>query len=125
MADVKFLGTSDEVNTCECCGRVNLKSTVALSIDESDAVYFGVTCAALALKLKVADVKKGTAAADRAKAEAEAKERDAKHQAYMAEWTAFLRANAPAGHDIFTWCEALGGYRTAKDLFNAQKANKS
>ena len=43
----------------------------------------------------------------------------------MTEWTAFLRANAPAGHDIFTWCETLGGYRAAKDLFNAQKANRS
>ena len=46
---IKFLGTSDEVSTCDCCGRKDLKSTVALSIDDGEAVYFGVTCAARAL----------------------------------------------------------------------------
>jgi hypothetical protein len=27
MASTKFLGTSDEVTTCDCCGRKDLKST--------------------------------------------------------------------------------------------------
>src|SRR6185369_5700834 len=34
MASAKFLGTTDEVTTCECCGRSNLKGTVALELED-------------------------------------------------------------------------------------------
>lgn len=45
---IKIKGITDEVNTCECCGRTNLKSTVVLEINES-VVHFGSLCAALAM----------------------------------------------------------------------------
>lgn len=46
----KLMGISDEVSTCECCGRPNLKRTVMISLDgESDPVYFGSQCAHRAL----------------------------------------------------------------------------
>lgn len=45
-----ILGTSDEVTTCDCCGKKNLRSTVALeATDGSGDVHFGRVCAARAL----------------------------------------------------------------------------
>jgi len=51
MGKPRVKGISDEVTTCECCGRTNLRRTVAISLDgESDPVYFGRDCAARALR---------------------------------------------------------------------------
>ena len=36
----------DSVNTCECCGRTNLKATVLMQSDLGEVVHFGRTCAA-------------------------------------------------------------------------------
>jgi hypothetical protein len=47
-ATIKILGISDEVTTCGCCGKSNLKRTVALDID-GGVVYYGTDCAAMAL----------------------------------------------------------------------------
>lgn len=41
----KLLGTSDEVTTCECCGKSNLKLTVAIEIS-GEVVHYGRDCAA-------------------------------------------------------------------------------
>ena len=41
----KFI--TDEVTTCDCCGKTDLKATVAmLNSDSSGLFYFGRTCAA-------------------------------------------------------------------------------
>lgn len=41
---MRLLGITDCVNTCECCGRTDLKCTVAF--DTADGVvYYGRTCA--------------------------------------------------------------------------------
>ena len=52
-----ILGTCDNVTDCECCGRSNLKRTVALS-NEGATVYYGTQCAANATKRSKAWVKK-------------------------------------------------------------------
>jgi len=44
----KVLGKSDEVTTCECCGKANLKLTVILTNGEGE-VRYGRDCAARAL----------------------------------------------------------------------------
>jgi len=52
---LRVMGITDDVTTCECCGRQNLKCTVAL--DKTDAegnttgevVHYGRDCAAKAL----------------------------------------------------------------------------
>lgn len=48
----QVLGTTDEVTTCDCCGREDLKGTIVLKyMTEEDAgkvVYFGSTCGARA-----------------------------------------------------------------------------
>lgn len=45
---MKVLGISDEVTTCECCGRQNLKRTVVLGSEDGQR-YYGTDCAAAAL----------------------------------------------------------------------------
>lgn len=40
-----FLGVTDEVNSCDCCGKSNLKSTVAFDVT-GEIVHYGSTCAA-------------------------------------------------------------------------------
>jgi len=46
----KVLGITDEKNVCECCGKINLKCTVALDSDsDTGIVYYGRDCAAKAI----------------------------------------------------------------------------
>lgn len=51
----RVLGINDDVCTCECCGKHNLKCTVALSVldvdgnDSGEIVRYGRDCAALAM----------------------------------------------------------------------------
>ncbi len=48
---IKFIGITDSVSTCDCCGRTNLKRTVALVKEDGSEVFYGTTCAAVALRL--------------------------------------------------------------------------
>lgn len=41
---MKILGLTDEITTCSCCGRTNLKCTVAIET-QGETVYYGRTCA--------------------------------------------------------------------------------
>ena len=82
-----YLGTTDERTTCECCGKMNLKGTVAIRDLEHDTDhFFGSVCAARALKLKVAEVRKGTADADAERQRAEARRRAEEERV---RWAAF------------------------------------
>jgi hypothetical protein len=45
---MKILGINDEVTTCECCGKTNLKKTVVLGTETGELRY-GTSCAARAL----------------------------------------------------------------------------
>lgn len=45
---MKILGINDDVTTCECCGRANLKCTVVLTNGEGE-VHYGRDCAAKAM----------------------------------------------------------------------------
>lgn len=45
---IKILGISDDHLACECCGKSNLKRTVALDID-GRVVYYGTDCAGMTL----------------------------------------------------------------------------
>lgn len=45
----KFLGTTDENTTCDCCGKKNLKKTIVLENEFGNIVYFGSDCASQAI----------------------------------------------------------------------------
>lgn len=113
---VKFLGNTDDVTTCECCGRSDLKSTVALSIDESDAVYYGVTCAARALGRPANEIRVEARKADQEKARLERKAREERYERESAPWFSFL-AHHGVGSDNFRRIESLGGYKAARAKF--------
>lgn len=50
MARYKILGIGDDVTDCQCCGKSDLKATVALKvIDSGEVVRYGRTCAAVAM----------------------------------------------------------------------------
>jgi hypothetical protein len=42
----RALGTDDSVNSCDCCGKSNLKFTVAVQLDDGEVVHYGQVCAA-------------------------------------------------------------------------------
>ncbi len=41
----KALGTDDSVNTCDCCGKSNLKFTVVIELDDGEIAHYGQVCA--------------------------------------------------------------------------------
>lgn len=43
------LGLTEEVTTCECCNKKNLKVTVALQYKDGGIVYYGRDCAGKAI----------------------------------------------------------------------------
>lgn len=45
----KALGVTDEVTVCDCCGKKNLKCTVALEMEDGSIVHYGRDCAAAAV----------------------------------------------------------------------------
>lgn len=47
--EYRVVGVSDDVTTCECCGRFGLKRTVALMDRDGAVRHFGSQCAARAL----------------------------------------------------------------------------
>lgn len=58
---VEYFGITDECDTCECCGKTNLKKAVMLFILDEDGnrdelVYYGTTCAAKALNTRSSEV---------------------------------------------------------------------
>ena len=40
----KILGTDHAVNTCDCCGKTNLKATVIVEVD-GEVLHYGSVCA--------------------------------------------------------------------------------
>jgi hypothetical protein len=42
---MKYLGLTDEVTSCDCCGKSDLQRTVAFETDGGETVYYGTTCA--------------------------------------------------------------------------------
>lgn len=41
----RALGTTESITTCDCCGKSNLKLTVAVELDDGELVHYGTTCA--------------------------------------------------------------------------------
>lgn len=41
----RAIGIDDSVNSCDCCGKSNLKSTVTMMSDTGEIVHYGSVCA--------------------------------------------------------------------------------
>ena len=68
MLAYTFIGTTDEVTTCGCCGRSDLKGTIVLqAADGGDFVFFGSVCGARAQGWTVKDFNKAAKTAEQAR----------------------------------------------------------
>jgi Cys-tRNA synthase (O-phospho-L-seryl-tRNA:Cys-tRNA synthase) len=113
-------GITDERDTCDCCGRTNLKRTVVMRhVDTHEFEYFGTTCAAHMLKIPAANVARGAKEAQRAKEDAIRKEKDRIRDEHTKQWFAFLRAETGGG-EVIHMIEKLGGIVKAKELFKSK-----
>jgi hypothetical protein len=119
-SNLKVAGTTDEVNTCECCGRQDLKLAVALEgPDGAIHGYYGVVCAANLLRMDAKSVKNAAKAEDARKWEAAQKARTEAHEAEMMEWAGWLFAKT-GKREIMRATMALGGWSAARELFAAR-----
>jgi hypothetical protein len=118
-------GVTDERDTCDCCGKSNLKRTVALADADAggEVVFFGTTCAARAMKIPAADVRKGARAAQRTKDRAAQMERVNAQTREFAKWVAFLRTatggakRSDGTDDVSTMIRQMGGFAKARAAF--------
>lgn len=112
------VGTTDEWDACDCCGRTNLKRYVVMRDADGECFGFGTSCAARLEGVPAAEVRAEARTADEAaRAEAEA-DRRARADAERDAWFAWLTANAGPG-DTFDQIERLGGYAEARAAFRA------
>lgn len=118
------LGTTDEVTTCDCCSRRNLKGTVALCDHDAgdETVYFGCVCAARVMKVASVDVRKAARDADAAKVRAEMAARAAAADAEYRVFQAWLDSKVGPKGERFLQLEALGGYAAARAAFAREAA---
>ena len=129
-----ILGTTDEVNTCDCCGRTDLKDTVALQDDETgDIVYYGCVCAAKKRNVPAKQIKSEAKKADEAKAKAARAERnrldkieDDKFQSFLDGKTVGMTfsgnyyGQTSPSINRFSQIQALGGWVTARAMYKAE-----
>lgn len=95
MQVFRVLGTSDEHDTCELCGRTELKRTIALEhVDTGEVVYFGTDCAARAAGWTERELSTRVRAAEQERAAREAAERQAAWEAERAAYHEWLGAEA-------------------------------
>lgn len=126
---IKVLGTTDEVTACDCCGKKDLKGTVALSFDDADPVYFGVVCASKASGWNAKELRAAARKAD----DAAAREREAALYAARKveddKFQAFLDVAAPGHLDYsgrpsrFAQLQVLGGFAAARALYHERSSS--
>lgn len=109
-------GVTDQVDTCECCGRQDLKRAVALSDEHGEVVFMGVVCAAAAMRLPADAVRTGAKSAQAAKDAEVAKAKAAKADEEFAAWSRFLRTQT-GKEGVFEAVQSLGGITAARALF--------
>lgn len=105
-------GTTDEVCTCDCCGRTDLKYTVIMDFD-GEVSYFGKTCAARRTGMKEAEIVKYAKSADsfeRMSTEADKRKLDAEEDA---KFGAFLAARSSKSGRALQ-IEELGGFAAVR-----------
>lgn len=112
----EVLGTTDEVTTCDCCGKNPLKATVAISFDDAEPVFFGSTCAAKAAKIAPKIMAKAVRSADKAKQKAKEAAATAASRARTDAFHAFVKERS-GETDAFLAIQSLGGFVKARAAF--------
>jgi len=53
-----FLGYTDEITVCGCCGKINLKGTYAIEIEGFGLVFYGSSCVQKTFDLSARNLEK-------------------------------------------------------------------
>lgn len=113
---VTILGTTDAVDSCDCCGRTGLKATVAIRFDDSAEVqHYGRTCAARRVGVPASTIDAGVRSAAAAARAADNAARAERSAAELHEWTTFVHART--GLELIDGIAALGGFAAARALY--------
>lgn len=116
--EIKVVGRTDEVTTCDCCGKQNLKFTVMISVDGAEPGYYGCVCAVKVFHGRFTDTKQ-------VKVEMDAVERvkwalDQCHDSALTDdWLSWLSRNAKSGTLVFEQYRSLGGLEAARSMWRA------
>lgn len=110
-------GTTDEVCTCDCCGRTDLKYTVIMSLD-GDVSYFGRVCAARHAGIPATEIESAAKKADRVTAEVKRAAQYRSEEIADARFAAFLASKSDKSSRCLQ-IEELGGFRKAREMFEA------
>lgn len=90
----RLLGTTNDKDTCDCCGRTDLKLTYAIEFDGAgDVRYYGSECAAKALKGTQKDVKAAAKQIEAERAQLVKDEQETQRRADLAALRAIAEAN--------------------------------
>jgi hypothetical protein len=85
----RILGINDEVTTCECCARQNLKKVVVITNGDEERRY-GTVCAAKALGRTAKEVEKEVKDAERRKEEEKARLQAVESDKFWKEYEGWL-----------------------------------
>lgn len=117
----KTLGTTEDWDSCDCCGRANLKVYVVMeNLEDGEVCRFGTGCAAKLEQVPATVIKAEGREADRARREAERAEQAKRQAAETADWFAFLDREAGPGEVIDQYTR-LGGLAAARAAWRAQR----
>jgi hypothetical protein len=99
MRVYKTIAIVDDVHTCDCCGKSDLKTTVAMESEAGEIVHFGSTCATPHGGRDTRTVKRETDDGARAKMDAAIRElkASAEYKAYDAKLDEARRLRFPPG----------------------------
>lgn len=114
----KILGTDDAVNTCDCCGKTNLKFTFAVEVD-GEVLHYGSTCV-------TKWTGKTSAQANKEVADREAAEKIAKEKLFQAtpEYLAY-RAELSIAHKLGLIGKAFKAHLVASGALAAHDAKRA
>jgi len=57
MKNLTIIGSTDSVNECDCCGKVDLKFTYVMTNEDGVELYYGATCGAKAAGISTLTLK--------------------------------------------------------------------
>jgi len=117
----RVLGTTDDVTTCEACGRPELKGTLVLQPldadgnDDGEPCYYGSSCGAKLAKSTTREINAEARKADR---EAAAAKKAAQEEARHREWEAGRPARIEAHLHYLEWLAATYGAGTEEGAYS-------
>lgn len=116
---IKILGTDDAVNTCDCCGKSGLKSTVIVDVD-GEVMHYGSVCATRHTKLTAREIKTAIQSEQDGRVIAAQKEFKAsvEHAAHVAIMNRAHTFKIRPGLDFMDYCraESAGADRKAREI---------